>query len=456
VGFAYRRTRLATIPSVPPLPPLPQDPQIQVFFNQSETSQYQEPYRSQSRPGDNLEQVLIDAIARADQSIAVAIQELRLPLLAEALAAKARSGIEVRVILENSYRRGWSQYSATEVKALSERERSRYDEFLLLADRNQDGTVTQAEKQQNDAIAILEAAQIPILDDTADASKGSGLMHHKFVVIDASTVLTGSVNFTTSGVHGDFVQPDSRGNANFLLQIESAAIAQLFLEEFALMWGDGPGGQPDSQFGVQKAERPIAAVQVGDSLVQVHFSPASRSVPWEETGNGLIDQTLATATRSIDLALFVFSEQRLADVLRQRAQQGVAIRALIDPGFAFRNYSEGLDLLGVALPKDCAYEADNAPWSPGLTTVGIPQLPEGDLLHHKFGVVDATTTIAGSHNWSPTANHNNDETVLVIENPVVARHFEREFNRLYKTAVLGVPPWLQRRIEQAEANCQLF
>jgi phosphatidylserine/phosphatidylglycerophosphate/cardiolipin synthase-like enzyme len=32
----------------------------------------------------------------------------------------------------------------------------------------------------------------------------------------------------------------------------------------------------------------------------------------------------------------------------------------------------------------------------------------------------------------------NDETLIVIDNPTVAAHYEQEFNRLYGTAVLGL------------------
>ena len=39
-----------------------------------------------------------------------------------------------------------------------------------------------------DALAIVRSAGVPVIDDTADGSKGSGLMHHKFVVIDGKTV----------------------------------------------------------------------------------------------------------------------------------------------------------------------------------------------------------------------------------------------------------------------------
>jgi phosphatidylserine/phosphatidylglycerophosphate/cardiolipin synthase-like enzyme len=57
-------------------------------------------------------------------------------------------------------------------------------------------------------------------------------------------------------------------------------------------------------------------------------------------------------------------------------------------------------MLGVSLANKCEYEANNRPWQSPVATVGIPQLPKGDVLHHKFGVVDGQTVITGSHNWS--------------------------------------------------------
>ena len=44
--------------------PLPQDQYIQVYFNhnQARNSNYTDPYRQINRPGDNLEQVIIDNI----------------------------------------------------------------------------------------------------------------------------------------------------------------------------------------------------------------------------------------------------------------------------------------------------------------------------------------------------------------------------------------------------------
>lgn len=450
VGFCQRQPMQATRPD-----PLPQDPFVRVYANHNpaKAADYTEPYRNITREGDDLEKIIVDTIGSARSTVDVAVQELRLPKIAQAIAAKHKAGVKARVVIENTYSRPWSDLATAEIAGMDERERDRYNDFLALGDRDRDGKLTAEEINQGDALVILRNAGVPVIDDTADGSKGTGLMHHKFVIIDGKTAIVTSANFTPSDIHGDFASPDSRGNANNLLLIQDATFASLFAEEFNLLWGDGPGGQPDSLFGVKKPYRPAKQLQIGQSTVTLQFSPTSASQPWSLSSNGLIGKILDRATQSVNLALFVFSEQPLANLLEIRHQQGVDVKALIDPGFAFRSYSEGLDLLGVALSDRCKYEVDNRPWKTPLTTVGVPQLPQGDKLHHKFGVVDGTTVITGSHNWSAAANHTNDETLLVVENPVVAAHFEREFERLYRTAVLGVPVAVQQKIEEQRQTC---
>ncbi len=454
IGLAFCGQQEEEQPQLPiSLIPLPQDPLLQVYFNQSLTSSYTEPYRQQTRAGDDLEKLVMDAIATAESTVDVAVQEFRLPGIARVLGDRQRSGVKVRLIVEHMYSRPWSDYKAPELAKLPERERDRYQECVQLADTDKDGKLSTDEINKNDALLIIKNSGIPIIDDTADGSKGSGLMHHKFVVIDGKTVIVTSANFTTSDVHGDFKTPASRGNANNLLRIENAQLAQLFTQEFNIMWGDGPGNKPDSKFGVKKPFRPVQKVRVGDITVTVQFSPTSKTLPWEKSVNSLINQKLGVAKKSVNLALFVFSAQRLANTLEIESRRGVAVRALIDSNFIYRSYSEGLDMMGGTLMEHCRLEADNRPWKQPLTTVGVPALPMGDRLHHKFGVVDANTVITGSHNWSEAANHGNDETLLAIDSPVVATHFEREFDRLYKGAILGIPARIKQRIDAKKKEC---
>jgi len=49
-------------------------------------------------------------------------------------------------------------------------------------------------------------------------------------------------------------------------------------------------------------------------------------------------------------------------------------------------------------------------------------------------VIDNRTVITGSFNWSPLAAHQNDEVLLVIESPLLAAHFTREMDRLWRDA----------------------
>jgi competence ComEA-like helix-hairpin-helix protein len=457
--------------------PLPQHPYIQVYTNHNPINRYKEPYRNQTRPGDNLEQIIADLIGQARSSVDVAVQELRSPLIAESLRDRSTAGVRVRLIIENTYNRPLSSITAAEVQQMDAHQQTRYRQNIRLIDRNNDGQLSAVEIDRYDALEIVAKAGIPWLDDTADGSAGSGLMHHKFVVVDGQRLIVTSANFTMSDMHGDFSPQQSLGNPNSLVQIQSGAIAALFTEEFNLMWGDGPGGKTDSRFGAQKPFRSAQLIKVGDAAVQVKFSPTPAPVPWAFSSSGLIGQTLAQGRKTIDLALFVFSDQAIANQLEAASQKGAAVRVLIEPSFAFQYYSEALDLLGVALPargrkvsdspevgqssdtalsstaKPCRTEANNQPWTHSIQTVGIPKLPAGDLLHHKFGVVDAKTVLMGSHNWTEAADRLNDETLLVIEHPTVAAHYAREYDRLWANSRLGLPDRLRDAWQTMQQTC---
>lgn len=380
---------------------------------------------------------LIAEIESARSQIDIAVQELQLPNIAQALAAKSQAGVKVRIILEHNYSRSLSELTAIEIDGLTARSRDRYREYQKLVDLDSNGTFSQEELNQRDALAILRNAKIAILDDTADASKGSGLMHHKFMVVDGRRVVVTSANWTMSDVYGDFRYPESEGNQNNLVQLESSELAAAFTNEFNLMWGDGVPNNPSSQFKARKPARLPFEVLVGKTRVLVQFSPTSKQQAWEDSSNGSIGKLLGSSTQQVDLALFVFSEPGLASILQAQSQRGVKVRGAIDRQFAYREYSSGLTLMGVEGQNMCQTATTSAQQ---LATIGVPTLPTGDLLHHKFAIIDRHTVITGSHNWSNAANYSNDETLLVIQNnSTVAAHFDREFARLYEGVVVGLP-----------------
>jgi phosphatidylserine/phosphatidylglycerophosphate/cardiolipin synthase-like enzyme len=432
---------------------------IDVYFNHSSQSQYTDPYRHITRAGDDFESIILKEINQAQTSLDIAVQELRLPSIPLALQKKLMAGVKVRLVIENSYNHPMRYKTLSEVNAITDplRHEHALDAFRFI-DTNSDNVLSYSEIAARDAIAMLANFKIPYIDDTNDGSRGSGLMHHKFIIVDGTRVLVTSANFTLSDIHGDFTASQTRGNANAMILASDRNLAQKFEEEFEILWGQGPG-RSSSLFGLKKPFRGASSLSLrSGTAIKLQFSPSSTSegrVPFEQSTNGLITKTISSARQEANMALFVFSEQRMANELSRVHSAGARIGALIEPSFAYRWYSEMLDLLGFKmLSPSCKFEAANQPWANPISTAGIPQIPKGDKLHHKFAVIDHQKVIFGSHNWSYSANHQNDETLLVIDNAEVAALFEGEYRRLEQGAHLGIPAWLVKRADDEARACQ--
>jgi phosphatidylserine/phosphatidylglycerophosphate/cardiolipin synthase-like enzyme len=54
---------------------------------------------------------------------------------------------------------------------------------------------------------------------------------------------------------------------------------------------------------------------------------------------------------------------------------------------------------------------------------------------------------------SASAAHQNDETLLLIDSPLLARHFQAEMDRLWRGAELGVTARLRRKLERQRRTC---
>lgn len=403
------------------LKPLPQDAAIQVYFNQNQAASYEDPYRHFKRKGDNLEQQIINVINQAKYTVDLAVMEFRLPNVAKALIAKQAMGVKIRFLIDNNYNKTLSDYTAAEITKMS-----RHDKAAL----------AELKRYPADALAWLRESGIEIKDDTSDgATKGSGLMHHKFIVVDEKTTLISSGNLTTSDLNGDFSSLESRGNANNMVVItNNTEVAQAFADEFNYMW--------QGLFKSRKPYRPPLTIPVGSGTITINFSPAPKKQAIEMTSNGMISFYLQQTTASAHIALFVYSAQTISDTLGEVRERGVEdIKVLVDPDFYKQAYSKAYDALGVCPTSGKGKRKSKIqvnPWRNPITTIGFPVAATGDRgVHSKMAIVDGRLTIAGSHNWSNAGNYSNDETLIAIDNPTVAAHYEREFSRLYKTAILG-------------------
>ncbi len=71
-----------------------------------------------------------------------------------------------------------------------------------------------------------------------------------------------------------------------------------------------------------------------------------------------------------------------------------------------------------------------------LRSAGVEVLPDGNCysLHHKVIVVDERTVITGSYNFTSSAERDNDENLVIVDDPALARAYLEEFERVYAQA----------------------
>lgn len=314
-------------PKVKLVQALPQDPAIQVYFNQNPASSYKDPYRNFIRKGDNLEQQIIDAINQANSTVDLAVMEFRLPKVADALSFAHKRGVKVRVIIDNKYNKTLAEYKQEEIARMNRHDKRAYEEL---------------KQYPADALAMLRSNRIEIKDDTSGGvTKGSGLMHHKFVVVDEKTTIISSSNLTTSDMHGDFGNFETRGNPNNMVVVpNNPELAKILTHEFNSMW--------QGLFKSRKPKRYPVTIPIGTGTVTVNFSPASTKDDIAKTSNGIIASYVQQAKKSVHIAVFVYSDQKISDTLGSIHDQGVEdIKVLIDPDFFRQPYSKAYDAMGV-------------------------------------------------------------------------------------------------------------
>jgi phosphatidylserine/phosphatidylglycerophosphate/cardiolipin synthase-like enzyme len=113
--------------------------------------------------------------------------------------------------------------------------------------------VTDSDNMDEQEVQDLKEAGIDVLGD-----RHENLMHDKFVVIDRLEVWTGSMNYTTGGGYLD---------NNNLIRLRSSKLAEDYTHEFEQMF-------LDDHFGAEKmAGTPNPTVTVNGSQIEVYFSP---------------------------------------------------------------------------------------------------------------------------------------------------------------------------------------
>lgn len=228
----------------------------------------------------------------------------------------------------------------------------------------------------------LVEAGIAVVPDTRSA-----LMHNKFVIIDSSVVWMGSWNYTINDTY--------RNNNNALVLRSRLAVAN-YQAEFNEMFIDG-------QFGPRSPQNtPNQVFNQDGTPIEVYFAPEDEVIP-------AIMREINGAQRSIRFLAFSFTIDEMAEAMLNRHAAGVDITGIFETVGSQTQFSE-------LTPLFCG---------------GVDARQDGNtfILHHKVFIIDETTVLTGSFNFSANATNSNDENLLIIRDRDLAAQYLAEFDR---------------------------
>lgn len=265
--------------------------------------------------------------------------------------------------------------------------------------------VTDTDNAKNAAVVKVRTGGVPVVED----NRGP-IMHNKFVVLDGEQVWTGSWNFAPK----DTFQYNNNGAL-----IRSKELAENYTAEFEKMF-------VARRFGPTKAKDvPHPRIEIGGAVIETVFES-------EGDAPSRIVERIRGAKQSITFLAFTFTHDQIGAAIEERYRAGVAVRGVIERLQSERQEGElgrfqraGLDAAQPAGTPRAGCKA-----GPGVLQDGNPQ-----LMHHKVIVIDGTTVIFGSFNFTRNAAEDNDENLLIIDDPTVATIFLDEFCRVYNVAV---------------------
>jgi phosphatidylserine/phosphatidylglycerophosphate/cardiolipin synthase-like enzyme len=236
--------------------------------------------------------------------------------------------------------------------------------------------------------AMLQAAGIEVKDDLGRTA----FMHNKFWIFDRQIVWTGSTNITKSGIYTQ---------NNNVIVVRSPELAAVYELEFDEMWNGQFGARSPSTLSQQ-------AMEINGTPILVVFTSEDKAL------EAAIIPLVQGAVSSVRFLAFSFTDFPLADAMIQRSLHDVDVAGVFE---AFGSESESAELRTLF----CA-------------NVPVRQDGNGGFLHHKVIVVDERYVVTGSLNFSTRAETTNDENVIIVDNPDIARLYMQEFDRVWAIA----------------------
>ncbi len=214
-------------------------------------------------------------------------------------------------------------------------------------------------------------------------------MHNKFWIFDRQIVWTGSTNVTRNGIYAQ---------NNNVIVIRSPQLAELYESEFEEMWNGQFGANSPSRLAEQ-------SLSVNGTPIQVIFTSEDQAL------EPFIIPLVQNAQTSVYFLAFSFTDYPLADAMIQRYLRGVDVAGVFE---TFGSQTDAAELRT-------------------LFCAEVPVRQDGNkgFMHHKVIIVDERYVVTGSLNFSTRAETANDENVIILDNPEIARRYVEEFERIW-------------------------
>lgn len=142
---------------------------------------------------------------------------------------------------------------------------------------------------------------------------------------------------------------------------------------------------------------------------------------FREISKQILDE-LATADKSICIAVAWFTNEAIFDLLLDKIRNGVTVELIVNNDHINIRH-DGLEFNEFIRLGGKFFFADST-----------------RLMHHKFVIIDNHKIISGSYNWTYNAEYRNSENVIFTDNPTTIEEFIKEFNCQKKIGLLQTGP----------------
>lgn len=206
----------------------------------------------------------------------------------------------------------------------------------------------------------------------------------------------------------------SKSSTNPLTLIGSfiVVILALVLGGYQLLTGQG-----------EATPTPIVAVEPGDgsdSWYRLYFTDPTVTGQLDEPSGGIPEQVAAsmdTAQKTLDVVVYEFNWEPLAEAMMRAAERGVKVRLVTDTDT-------------VTEDKDLMAELKKA-------NIPIVDDQRSAIMHDKFVIIDSAVLWTGSMNFTINDGYKNNNNFIEIQSTRLVENYQAKFDQMFEDKIFG-------------------